>query len=110
MERGFDKSQTRIDRSLRSEAEGRRKSTESGTGYERGKKRNPERAPTSNDFHSKKTRGSASVGESEADIRDAIPEGDLRLKISKRKRDTRDQKTSHRDLRHRIKKKSKKCL
>jgi len=33
----------------------------------------------------------------------------LRLKISKRKRDARDQKTSHRDLRHRIKNKSKTC-
>ena len=109
MERGFDRSQTRSDRSLRNGAESRRKSTESGTGYERGEKRIWERASTPNDFHSKKTRDSEPVGEFEVGIRDAIPEGDLRLKISKRKRDVRDQKTSHRDLRHRIKNKSKKC-
>ena len=77
--------------------------------YTTEEKRNRERASTSTDFRSKKTRGSESVIEFAAGMSDAIPEGDLRLKIAKRSRDPRDQKTSHTDLRHKIKKKFKKC-
>ena len=106
MGRGFYESDIRSDRSSRSEMKDRCDRAEKGIGYdERGENWNWEEASTSNDFRSKKRRGSESVSEVAAGIRDDIPEGDLRLKISKRKRDGRDQKTSHRDLRHRIKKK-----
>jgi len=87
-----------------SENEDWSKNVESGSGCERGEKWNRESA---NDFHIKKT-SSESAGHFVTSRRDAIPEGDLRLKLSKRKRD--EKSSPHRDLRHKIKKQqSEKC-
>ena len=60
------------------------------------------RVERANDFHSKKTRSSESAGRFVASRRDSIPEGDLRLKLAKRKRD--GESSPHRDLRHKIRK------
>lgn len=85
-----------------SETENWCKNTERAGGFGRGEKGNRERAK---DFHSKKTRNSESEGRFVVGRSDAIPEGDLRLKLAKRKRE--EESSPHRDLRHKIQ--SKKC-
>ena len=96
--RGFD----------RSETEDRRKNAERSGGCERGENGNWERGM---DFHtgihSKKTRNSESEGRFVVGRRCSIPEGDLRLKLAKRKRE--EESSPHRDLRHKIKSK-KSCI
>ena len=86
-------------RSTRRETEDKRKSDEREGGCERNFAR-------TNDLHSKKTRRSESAGKLVAHTRDNIPEGDLRLKITNRSRDAREENTPPRDLRHKIKRQS----
>ena len=99
--RGFDGSNTRSDGS---ETEDRRNNAERAGGCERGEEGNWERGM---DLHSKKTRNFESEGRFVVGRRDSILEGDLRLKLAKRKRE--EESSPHRDLRHKIKSK-KSCI